>query len=324
MKRSEKPAIVVVRLGSMGDMIHTLPAVASLKQGFPGHRILWVVAPRWAPLLEGNPYVDEIVTFNRHRISDVFDSWKRLVEIRPDKTVDFQGLLQSALVSRITRPRELIGWSRQDARESLAALFYSIRVVSKAAHIVDKNIELAMMAGAPRPVYEFPVPQGEPEGVLPAGLFVLAHPFAGWKSKQWPLENYGALARLLSRESVRLVANVAPARAAELAKTPDVMVHVSSLPGLIHATRRATAVLALDSGPAHLAAALRKPGVALFGPTDPSRNGPYGASIRVLRDPAAVNSYKRRDDYDQSMRSLSVQQVYEALISQLKLAESHA
>jgi heptosyltransferase-1 len=308
----------------MGDIIHTLPAVASLKQSFPGHRVIWVVASRWASLLEGNPYVDEVMRFNRHRIANVFDSWMRLAKIQPEKAVDFQGLLQSALVARAARPKELIGWSRRDSRESLAPLFYSVRVVSQAAHIVDKNIELAMMAGAQRPVYEFPIPQGEPEGQLPCGPFVLACPFAGWKSKQWPIENYSALAALLKHEGVQLVANVAPARVAELRRFPEVAVHVSSLPGLIHATRQATAVLVLDSGPAHLAAALRKPGIALFGPTDPSRNGPYGATIRVLRYAAAINSYKRRDEYDSSLRSLSVEQVYEALIAQLRPAESHA
>jgi heptosyltransferase I len=95
------------------------------------------------------------------------------------------------------------------------------------------------------------------------------------------------------------------------------------LSGLIDATRRATAIVGLDSGPMHLAAALGKPGLALFGPTDPARNGPYGGSMAVLRSPGADTSYKRRDEIDPSMRSLSVSQVYESLLFQLERARPH-
>jgi heptosyltransferase I len=90
--------------------------------------------------------------------------------------------------------------------------------------------------------------------------------------------------------------------------------HVSTLPGLIHATRRATAMVGLDSGPLHLAAALGKPGVAIFGPTDPARHAPYGGSIAVLRSPGAVTSYRRTPEPDPSMREITPDQVFEALV----------
>ena len=96
--------------------------------------------------------------------------------------------------------------------------------------------------------------------------------------------------------------------------------HVSGLPGLIYATRRATAVIGVDSGPMHLAAALQKPGVAIFGPTDPERNGPYGKSLRVLRSPDAATSYKRRSETDESMRAITPDEVLAALEAQLQPA----
>jgi heptosyltransferase-1 len=308
----------------MGDIIHALPAVASLRDSFPGHRIHWVLAPKWRALLEGNPDVDELVPFDRSTLGGVLRSWRRLRAIQPEVAVDLQGLLQSALIGRASRPHEFFGWAANVAREPIASRLYKKRVLPKAAHVVDKNLELVAATGAATIAKRFFVPEGKPEGELPEGPFVLTHPFAGWVSKQWPLENYGRLAALLKREGLMLVANVPPSRASDLNGLPEVRVHTSSLAGLVDATRRATAVLGLDSGPLHLAAALSKPGVALFGPTDPSRNGPYGHSIRVLRSNAAATSYKRRDEIDPSMRALTVEQAHNALIGALQRAESRA
>jgi heptosyltransferase-1 len=152
------------------------------------------------------------------------------------------------------------------------------------------------------------LPAGRPEGTLPDGPFVLASPLAGWGSKQWPLEYYSEVAR-----SVPLVVNGPPSAEGMLAKIQGAHVHLSSIAGLIDATRRAGAVIGVDSGPMHLAAALKKHGVAIFGPTDPLTHGPYGGSLQVLRDKAAVTSYKRRDEIDSSMRAVSPRQVLEAL-----------
>lgn len=198
-----------------------------------------------------------------------------------------------------------------------AARFYSQTVQPHATHIVDQNLELAIAAGATIETVEFPIPPGHAEGDLPAGAFVLTNPFAGWTSKQWPIENYASLATELRRQGLALVVNVSTDRSAEFAAIPNITVHVSSLAGLIDATRRATAVLGLDSGPLHLAAALRKPGVGLYGPTDPARNGPYGGTIRVLRSADAETTYKRGEEIHPSMRAISVESVAEALMQSI-------
>ena len=112
--------------------------------------------------------------------------------------------------------------------------------------------------------------------------------------------------------------NGPPSSADELGGIEGAFTHTSSLAGLIHATRRAKAVVGVDSGPLHLAAALDKPGVAIFGPTDPQRNGPYRSSLHVLRSACAATSYKRRDKIDESMREVSAQDVFIALERQLR------
>lgn len=312
--------ILVVRLGAMGDILHALPAVSSLRASFPKARIAWAIAPKWKELLEGNAAVDDLLVFRRSNLGELIHSWRTLRPLRPRIAIDFQGLLQSALVGKASRPVRFFGWDAGHAREKLASSFYSNQVCPRSRHVVDQNLELAAAAGASELRREFPLPLGRPEGNLPLGSFVLAHPFAGWRSKQWPLENYVELAKLLSRDDIALVANVPPQRAADLAGMPGVFVHTSSLSGLIDATRKAAAVVGLDSGPMHLADALEKPGVALFGPTDPARNGPYRGGLLVLRAPDAATTYKRRDEIDASMRRISVSQVYASLLSQLQKA----
>ena len=304
--------ILVVRLGAMGDVIHTLPAVASVKQSFPHSHLAWAVDERWTPLLEGNPFVDEVIAVGRRTVSSVLSLRRRLRSAKFDTAIDFQGLIKSALTASAARPERIVGFDRSQARERFAAWVYSQEVKTTAVHVVDKYVEIAAAAGATAIARTFFIPSGRPEGSLPSGDFVLANPLAGWGSKQWPLEHYLALAKRLD---VPLVLNVPNSIDA-----PGAHLHVSGIAGLIDATRRASAVIGVDSGPLHLAAALGKPGVAIFGPTDPARNGPYGGSMTVLRNAAAETTYKRHPDVAASMRDISVDQVFTALTNALSKA----
>ena len=301
--------ILVVRLGAMGDVIHALPAVASLKQAFPGSTLVWAVESRWRYLLRDNPFIDEVVEVERRDIGSVLALRRRLRQRKFDMAVDLQGLIKSAVVASFGRPDKIYGYDRSSAREKLACLFYSSFLKPSRVHVVDRNLELAAAAGASNSLKLFPLPAGEPEGHLPSTPFVLANPLAGWESKQWPIDYYGDPAeRLQSELDVQLVVNGADAIHVHRAWP-----HTSGIPGLVHATRRAVAVVGVDSGPMHLAAALGKPGVAIFGPTDPARNGPYGDSITVLRASDAKTTYKRAVTIDESMRAITPEQVMIAL-----------
>jgi heptosyltransferase I len=313
--KSASNRILMIRLGAMGDVVHALPTAVSLKHSFPDAHLTWLVERRWAPLLEGNPSIDEVAFLERGSAGALYGTWRFLRSRRWDVAIDFQGLLKSALVASAARPERIYGFHHSQVRERVAAVFYSNKVRSAAAHVVDRNLDLAAAAGALGAVRVFPLPPGRPEGKLPSGDFVLASPLAGWGSKQWPLEHFRALGSLLAREfRLPLVLNFPEGSAVPVTAGLDpCLMHFSGIPGLIHATRRASAVVGVDSGPLHLAAALSKPGVAIFGPTDPARNGPYGGSLAILRSPQAATTYKRRAAIDQSMSEISPVQVCQVL-----------
>jgi heptosyltransferase-1 len=302
----------------MGDIIHALPGAASLKHSFPEARVTWVVEPQWVPLLEGNGFVDRIVIFQKNAPQ----SWKRtkdeLRRERYDLAVDFQGLTKSALIAHLARPERIAGFGSRVVRERPAGLFYSTRVPSESVHVVDQALDLAAGAGASNLVRVFPLPAGAPEGRLPDTPFALASPLAGWTSKQWPLEYYERLAAILREKfGMPLVLNGAPGTVPPVAGT---LVHESGISGLIDATRRAAVVIGVDSGPLHLAAALNKSGAAIFGPTDPLRNGPYGGDFEVFRMPGAPTTHRRGTTIASSMRAITPEQVFAALAARVHVS----
>jgi heptosyltransferase-1 len=307
--------ILIIRLGSMGDIIHSLPGAASLRHSFPGARVTWVVEPQWVPLLESNGFVDRIVIFRRDRPGSWGRTKAELREERYDLAVDFQGLTKSALIAHLARPEKIVGFGSGVVRERPAGLFYSTRVPSKAVHVVDQALDLAAGAGAVNLVRAFPLPAGRAEGCLPDAPFALASPLAGWTSKQWPLEYYEQLGAMLrDRFGMPLVLNGAPGTVPAVNGT---LVHESGVAGLIDATRRAAVIIGVDSGPLHLAAALNKSGVAVYGPTDPVRNGPYGGDFEVFRIAGAETTHRRGSTIAPSMRAIQPQQVFRALATRV-------
>jgi heptosyltransferase-1 len=277
--------VLVIRLGAFGDVLHAMPAATALARA--GMEVTWAVDRKWAPLLTACPV--HTVAFDRRDWADVRRAVVALRAARFAVAYDLQGLLKSAVLGWLSGAPRRVGFVSSFLRERAAGWFYSEQVTPRGTHVVDHELSLVGLTGS-----EFPLPAGDPVAGLPAGPFVLASDRAGWRAKEWPAENYDALARRLP---VPLVLN-----------RPD-----WSLSQLLYATRRAAAVLGLDSGPMHLAAALAKPGVALFGPTSPERNGPYGGTLTVLRAPGAATTYKRTQEIPASMRALSVDAVLAAL-----------
>jgi len=310
--------LLIVRLGSLGDVVHALPAVNLLRQAFPASEIHWAIEERWSELVQGcdgdgRPIVDFLHYINTRAwrgalLSD--ETWReflgRFRELRTvafDAAIDFQGLLKSAIVAAASGAGLRFGFDKQ--RERVAALFYTRRIVGDATHIVDQNLELAR-AAAPDVAYRVcfnlpcdPAAERWCEAELRArniGQFALLSPGGGWPAKLWPATGFAEVARSLGGQGLPSIINYGPgedalAASIERESSGAATALRCSLAELIALTRRAAVFIGGDTGPMHLASAAGIPVVALFGPTDPARNGPYSQPSIVLRTPQSVTSY---------------------------------
>jgi lipopolysaccharide heptosyltransferase I len=332
MPPEAEQSFLVVRLGSLGDLVHTLPAVAALRAGFPAARLDWVVEQKWSSLVQLVSVVDGVIPWRR----SIPGWWTGLRGVRQDRyacALDFQGLYKSALLARLSGAPRRIGFHSSFAREPGAARFYSQQVIPARAHVAEMNLSLAVAAGAKNPdIMEFPlqVPEKEAaalrEKLAREGVsdFAVISPGGGWRSKCWPPERYGALcAELWRRLDIRVVMNAGPgeqdlaATVAATAGSARPVVFSPSLRELVALLSLARVVVAADTGPLHLAAALGRPVVGLFGPTDPARNGPLprGTVLRNASD--QETTYRRSESYSPSMLALCVQKVAGAVEREL-------
>jgi len=346
-KQWEEPArILIVRLGSMGDIIHTLPAVTALRRSFPKAQIGWIVEERWAELLctptyprsggrsAQRPLVDRLHLVNTKAWRKSWTSaetWHQIAvaisDLRGPRyqvAVDFQGAVRSALIARRSGAEVIYGAAQP--RENVASMFYTRQIFTRGAHVVEQNLSLAD-AVAHRKLdvlpAEFPNdPAADPkceEQLRQWGIgdFVLLNPGAGWGAKQWPAERYGEVARGLAQHGVASLINFGPgeeslAQATEAAGGGAARPVSCSITELIAWTRRARLFIGGDTGPLHLAAALRVPVVAIFGPTNPQRNGPYGTRSLVLRSPSSETSHARRALPDPGLLEITAGEVLHA------------
>jgi ADP-heptose:LPS heptosyltransferase len=329
---------LVVRLGSLGDIVHTFPAVAGLRESFPKAEIVWLTHPRWKALVESSKLASEVWEAETRDYSSVREILARIRKRQFSAAIDYQGLWKSAALPFLGRVPRRIGFSSHSVREFGVPLLYTDRVRSTQAHIADQNGELSQRAGARNGVAPFllSVPSVSEEAALNlSGEFKLDRcmvlsPVGGWRSKCWPPERYGALCRRIHAElGLRCLLNQGPGEedsiAAIKAASGDAapIVCNSSLHQLMVLLRNALCVVAGDTGPLHLAVALGTPVVALFGPTDPARNGPYRAKDDskkdiVLRSPQAVTTYKRGNQPDPSLLELEVGTVFDAVRRQVE------
>lgn len=350
--------ILITRLGAMGDIVHGLPAVAALRRAFPTAKIGWVVEQRWLELLCASsaldvqaagsperPLADYIHISNTRawRLAPFSDeTWLEMRAFHRDLgapkyelAVDLQAAARSALICRLSGAGVRIGYRRP--RERWALLFYNRTLDVRAVHVVQQGLELVSeISGRPSGPAEFPLPR-DPEAEvwctrelarlgLQAKAFAIISPGAGWGAKCWPAERYGAVARSLASEEIGVVVNFGPgeealARAVANASGGAARAVTGTVGQLIALTRRAQLFIAGDSGPTHLAAALGIPVVAIYGPTNPARNGPYGAAGSrqiVLRSPESKTSHARHRDPEQGLLQIEIEQVLQAAHSLLR------
>jgi heptosyltransferase I len=360
VKHSTAPSVIerilIVRLGAMGDVIHTLPAVQALRDAFPQAMIGWLIEERWAELIcapqtsprgprsPHRPLVDWVHTVNLREwkkslfilptVQQIARVWNDIRSAHYDIAIDLQGAIRSAILARWSGAQAV--WGAAQPRESPASLWYSRRVVTRGAHVIEQNLSLVEAIShrhlkMPHP--ELPA-DSEAENrvaefLAEAGLcrFAILNPGAGWGAKRWPVERYGSVAKQLAANCLPCIINYGPgeedlAHVAEAASEGAAKPLKCSITELIALTRRSSLFIGGDTGPTHLAAALQIPVVAIFGPTDPGRNGPYGTRSIVVRSPSSPTTHARRPHPDEGLLEITAETVVQAACSLLEDART--
>jgi heptosyltransferase-1 len=335
---------LVVRLGSLGDIVHTFPAVSALRESFPASEIIWLTHTRYELLVQTSGLASKIWTTESREISSLMKTIREIRAAGLDTAIDYQGLWKSASLPFLGGVKRRVGFSSESVREFAVPLLYTDRVHATRAHVADQNGELSKRAGAQNGVAYFrldprPSQPDELSKHLPsAGVknYIVLSPGGGWRSKCWPPERFGALCqKIFQLLSLRCLINYGPgeeylaSKIRETSGAADPVLFNGKLGALMSLLRTAICVVGGDTGPLHLAVALDTPVVALFGPTDPARNGPYrnptsrasasqSADRRdpqdiVLRAPNIITTHSRGDHTHPSMLEIQVEAVFEAV-----------
>jgi heptosyltransferase I len=339
----------VVRLGAMGDILHALPAITALRIAHPEWTIDWVVEPTWRALLAANgsvrrdtgasrplqPLVDRlhIAASKQWRKRPLaaetrseINALRRDVKLEYyDAVLDLQGALRSAVISRMAASRRFIGES--NPREQFARWLFTERIDTHASHVIEQDIELASAVAGDaltpvQPMLPFDsAAETWAEKLLAShdgSPVVLINPGAGWGAKRWPVERYADVARRLLNRGYRVLVNAGPG---EVSLAEGIMQKtgggatplLGSVEQLIAITRRVSLAIAGDTGPLHLACALGRPVVGIYGPTDPSRNGPYGTRFKVLRSPESRRDHTRHEAPEAGLLTIRPEDVLQAV-----------
>jgi heptosyltransferase-1 len=318
--------ILVVRLSALGDLVHTLPAVAALRRRFPDAEIDWLVDERFLELVDLVPVVDNRFTLTRAGAGALSSMWRATRALRRrryDVAIDLQGLVKSALAARLSRARRVLGFEPLHVREPAASWLYTQSVpVAGGTHVIEKNLALVQSLIGEPGAWEFPIAARPSDaltrtrntlGLDDSGDFVLLNPGAAWPSKSWEAIRYGALAkRLWEDHRLRSAVLWGPgeeALAHAVSGASDGAATAAPITGiadLVAHVRAAAVVVAGDTGPLHLAAAVGTPVVGIYGPSDPERNGPWSAHDQVVS--AGGSCQCRLDRQRRSSRGVVVRQ----------------
>ncbi len=335
--------ILIVRLGALGDIVHALPVAAALRERHPEAQIDWLVDRRHAAVLEFVPAIGRRVVVDSRRWGASFGAVRELRRGRYDVAVDLQGLVKSAAFARLSGAPRVIGFARAHLRERLAAGFYSEACDPGAArHVVDKNLSVLELFGIAERRRQFPIAVPESTANEPVvqrirrdGMrgYALVNPGAAWPNKRWPPARFGEIASLLSaRDRLLPVVLWGPGEeplgsaVVEASHGTALLAARTGIGDVLALARGARLMVSGDTGPLHLAAAVGTPVVALFGPTDPARNGPWDPSdISLSRFADCVCHYQRTCRRSRGcIEDLTVEDVRGAIDRRLAAAESHA
>jgi heptosyltransferase I len=339
---SQPPKILIIRLSSLGDILHTAPAFADLRTSFPSAQIDWLVGKKSAPLLSAIQGIDLVHTIdtgsllqfpiNRSAWRQVRQLIRKLRRQSYDFSLDFQGLLKTAFLGYLIGARTRAGFSRDLVREPPAHWFYQKRLhkPTKPVHVSVLNQMLAELAGAKRSAFS-PLNLVAPAADIAyvdslldkpqLDDFAVINPGGGWPTKRWRPERYGALAAKIENElKIPVVVTTGPGEEsyysaiAEHCGNPAPRHFQISFIQMIPLLKKANVFIGGDTGPFHLACALGTPVVGIFGPTSPVRNGPWrNGDETVTRLLPCSSCHKRSCSADDSCMDIAVDQVFAAV-----------
>jgi heptosyltransferase-1 len=331
--------VLIIKPSAIGDIVHALPVLPRLKRRWPGAKLSWLVTPGCAGLVQGHPLLDETILFERGRFGHgwynpaalwdlggfVWDLFRR----KFDLVIDLQGLFRSAWVSLASGASRRIGFS--NARE-FAPWFYTDLVDCswKNDHAVDRYLKIITELGCDErpPEFCFAVDKEDRRHIdqlIPPGTqFAVLLPGTNWATKQWPVERLAELVKpLKERFGLECVAAGAAgdAKLTSLIPAKFDLTGKTNLRQIVALLERASLVVGNDTGPMHMAAALGRPLVTPYGPTDPGRTGPYGRDESVVRlNLPCMPCYSRTCSHGSCMRWLEVEAVMRVAADQLEKA----
>jgi lipopolysaccharide heptosyltransferase I len=352
--------ILIVKLSSIGDVVHALPAASLLRRAIPFAHISWVVERRASAILMDSPVIDRLIEIDTRAWRRRWSKIETVGEIRGlisdlresdtgiDIAIDFQGLIKSGLVALASGAGQRIGFETGELRERASRIFLTEQVeTSSLAHVIEKNLALARAAigssggsDSSLPVasgpFEFPIAVSpEDERYIDiavaqtAGRFAIINPGGGWPTKLWPASAYGEIADWLAREynlpsfiTYGPGEEVLAKEVASSARTDGSRLLATTLKQFVALARRASLFVGGDTGPLHLAAASGTPIVGLYGPTAPERNGPFDRRDYSLgRDLWCREGCHRRSCWHWECMAIPVSAVRHAISKRLALSE---
>ena len=300
---------LIVRLGALGDIVHTVPAAAALRRAYPDARIDWVVDARHAGFADLVTCVDRVIRLEKATVNAWVDLVRRLRPYRYDVALDFQGLMKSAVLARASGASRVVGFSIWHLREKGARPFYSeVDGGPHAAHVIRKNLSLLSTVGVSSTEIEFPLARSASAALdavrrdAGSAPFALLNPGAAWPNKRWPAARFGEVAAFVREvRGLRPYVLWGPAEEALARDVVDASANTARLApattmaDLLELSRAAALMVSGDTGPLHIAAAAGTPIVAIFGPTDAERNGPWsGDDVVVSRYGSCGCHYQRQ------------------------------
>lgn len=335
---------LIIRLSSLGDIIHTLPAFSALRKNFPEAKISWVVEKKGKEILDFVPGIDKVITahtagwhINHKEFWTEISILKKELKNKNQAALDFQGLVKSGFIAFLSKAQKRIGFHRKNLREPLASVFYTERLeeIPEDIHVMEKNLTLLTRLGIHEDKLEFPI-------VLPAELseavlsklkemgfdegkrLVILNVGAAWETKRWFPEKWVSLIERIRNEELFLLLLWGNDEEKELAGQVSEKTHVPlsplfSLKEAMALVKESSLLISSDTFALQVACAFSRPVVGIFGPTNPQRNGPFRSQDRVAFHRLSCSyCYKRRCSSLECLKIIAPEEVAALSLQSLK------